>query len=141
MLIGWREWAALPQLGIEQMKVKIDTGARSSALHAWNIEPFKHRGALWLRFEVHPLQHNNRFSRPCTAPVHDLRRIKSSNGEIQDRYVVRLDICLGPKMWPIDISLTDRDEMGFRMLLGRSAIRNRCLVNPGRSFIVGPPSR
>jgi len=134
--IGWREFASLPLLGIDNIKVKVDTGARSSALHAWHIEPFERDGADWVRFELHPLQRNNRIVIKCEAPVFDIRSVKNTSGRSEKRYVIQSQIMLGETSWPIAITLTNRDEMGFRMLLGRTAIRKRYLVDPGRSYLI-----
>lgn len=134
-VIGWREWIALPGLNIDRIKAKIDTGARTSALHAYKIKPFRRRGRRFVRFFVHPVQHHRLPEIECEAPVVDERLVTSSNGQQQHRYVVETVIRIGEAEWPIEITLTNRDEMGFRMLLGRQAIRNWLLVDPGRSFV------
>jgi hypothetical protein len=137
--IGWREWIALPSLGIDAIKVKIDTGARSSSLHAFDIETFDRDGAAWVRFVVHPLQRNVATTVQAEAPVLDFRHIRSSSGHITHRPVIRAEIRLDDRQWPIDLTLAPRDEMGFRMLLGREAVRGKFVVDPGRSYVVSQP--
>lgn len=139
-VIGWREWVGLPGLGIEQIKAKIDTGARTSAIHAFDIREFSERGAPHIVFNLHPEQRRRRPAIECRAPVHDQRLVTSSTGHRQERYVIRVHIRVGAMTWPIELTLADRDSMGFRMLLGRQALRSRFLINPGRSFLAGPPS-
>jgi hypothetical protein len=137
--VGWREWIALPALGIDAIKVKIDTGARSSSLHAFDIETFDRDGAPWVRFVVHPLQRVVNTTVHCEAPVLDFRHVRSSTGHITHRPVIRAEISLDNRSWPIDLTLAPRDEMGFRMLLGREAVRGKFVVDPGRSYAVSQP--
>ncbi len=136
-LIGWREWVALPQLGISRIKVKVDTGARSSALHAYEIKSFKRSGKAMVRFKVHPLQNNSSKLVTVEAELIDERSVRSSIGKAQLRPVIRTPIILAGKLWPIELTLTNRDAMGFRMLLGRQAVRKRFLIDPGHSFVQG----
>lgn len=138
-LIGWREWVGLPALGVQAIKAKIDTGARTSALHAWNIVEHQDGDGHWVSFELHPLQRNNAVVVPCTAPVVDRREIRSSSGHAEHRIVIRTRLQLGEGSWPVDISLTNRDEMGFRLLLGRASLRRRVRIDPGRSFLIPRP--
>ena len=133
-VVGWREWAALPELGVERIKVKIDTGARTSALHAYRIKPFRRNGTRLARFYLHPVQHRRRPEVLCEAPIVDERVVTSSNGTEEHRYVIRTPLKIGEMEWPIEVTLTNRDEMGFRMLLGRQALRKRLIVDPGTSF-------
>jgi hypothetical protein len=133
--IGWREWLELPELGIKRVKAKVDTGARSSALHAENIELFESRGRIGVRFTVLPLQRSRLKAVACQAPLHDERYVKSSNGSRELRPVIRTQVSWGGQLWEIDMTLTSRDLMGFRMLLGREAIRRRYLVDTGRSYL------
>ncbi len=133
-VVGWREWVALPDLGIEAIKAKIDTGARTSALHAFRIKRFRRGGERFLRFYVHPIQRRKSPEVLCEAPLIDERVVISSNGEQEHRYVVRTQLRVGKDEWPIEITLTNRDEMSFRMLLGRQALRPHIVVDPGRSF-------
>jgi hypothetical protein len=132
--IGWREWLALPELGIRRIKAKVDTGARSSALHAYDMEYFTDRGGRWVRFKVHPVQRNSRIVRACQAQVVDMRNVTSSGGHTTLRPVIITDVELQEQRWKVEITLIARDEMGFRMLLGRQAVRDHFLVDPGRSF-------
>lgn len=134
-IIGWREWLTLPELDIQHIKAKIDTGARTSALHAFSLQPFKEGNKDKIRFDIHPYQHNVTEVVSCVADIIDKRWISDSGGHREERYVIRTPIFLAGKTWPIEITLTERDTMLFRMLLGRSAIRKRFIVNPARSFI------
>ena len=134
-VVGWREWLSLPELGIDKIKAKVDTGARTSALHAFALRPFKEGGKDRISFDMHPLQHNTTTVLTCTADVIDLRWVSDSGGHREERYVIRTPVVIGGETWPIEITLTERDTMLFRMLLGRSAIRQRFWVNPARSFI------
>jgi len=135
IVVGWREWVCLPELGNVRVKAKIDTGARTSAIHAWRLQPFEKDGASWVRFELHPNQDDNKTRIVCEAPVHDSRLVKSSNGHEQRRYVIRTPLRMGLHIWPIELTLTRRDEMGFRMLVGRTALKPGALVNPSKSFL------
>lgn len=139
-LIGWREWVGLPELRVDAIKAKIDTGARTSAIHAWRIAVHEEKDGQWATFELHPEQRNNKFVIPCRAKVHGTRRIRSSNGQVETRIIVRTTLQLGEDSWPMDLSLTNRDAMGFRMLLGRAALRRHVRINPGRSFLIPRPN-
>ncbi len=134
-MIGWREWIALPELGIQRIKAKIDTGARTSALHAFALRPFKDGNRDRIAFDLHPIQNNDETIVSCTADIIDKRWVTDSGGHREERYVIYTPIFLGDKTWHIEVTLTERDTMLFRMLLGRSAIRKRFIVNPGRSFL------
>lgn len=133
-VIGWREWVALPELGVDRIKAKIDTGARTSAIHAFGIKPFERDGVHYVRFSLHPVQHHRNPVVDCEARVVDERIVTSSNGKQEHRYVIETTVRLGEEVWPIEMTLTNRDEMGFRMLLGRAAVRRRFVVDPGGSF-------
>ncbi len=135
--IGWREWVALPDLNLPAIKTKVDTGARTSALHAFLIEPYTSAGIEMLRFLIHPIQRNREFHVECHAPVFDFREVTDSGGHREMRYVIRSKIMLGSTAWPIELSLTSRDTMRFRMLLGRRAMENRFVVDPGASYVNG----
>ncbi|MFZ5610075.1 MAG: ATP-dependent zinc protease [Pseudomonadota bacterium] len=139
-LIGWREWVALPDLGVGAIKAKVDTGARTSALHAWKVERFIRKGQPWVRFDVHPVQRDNKQSMRCEAPLLGTRVVRNSGGGAQERLVIRTALQIGGRSWPIDVTLTSRDQMGFRMLLGRTAVRGRFVVDPKRSFLLSPQS-
>lgn len=134
-IIGWREWVALPELGIDRIKAKVDTGARTSALHAFALHPYKEGNKDKIRFDIHPIQHNVSEVITCIADITDKRWVSDSGGHREERYVVSTPIVLADQTWLIEITLTERDSMLFRMLLGRSAIRKRFTVNPARSFI------
>lgn len=137
-IIGWREIVSLPELGIEKIKAKIDTGARSSALHAYDIECYRAKnGKLRTKFIVHPLQKNNKCIIQCHADVIDQRFIKSSSGQKELRTTILTNLKVGEAIWPIELTLTNRDNMGFRLLIGRTALRRRFLVDPQRSFFFG----
>lgn len=133
--IGWREWVTLPDLGVTLVKAKIDTGARSSALHAFDVEVRRRGNAQHVFFSVHPLQRDDRSIVRCSAPLADERWVTSSNGKREMRPVIRTRVGIVDAILDIELTLTSRDEMGFRMLLGREAIRGRYLVDPGRSFL------
>lgn len=136
-MIGWREWIALPEFGVAALKAKVDTGAQSSALHAFGLRvEHNEEDEAVAHFEIHPAQRDTNGAVKVSAPIIGWRRVRSSNGEVENRPVIRTNVVIGEIGWAADITLTNRDEMGFRMLLGRSAIRRRFLVDPGRSFLV-----
>ena len=135
-LIGWREWAALPDVGIPWIKAKIDTGARSSSLHAQHIHEFERDGAPWVRFDVRPWQGAHELV-PVELPVFDRRDVRSSSGHAQSRLVVLLDLVLVGKRVTAEVTLSNRSEMGFRMLIGREALRQGFMIDPARSFLGG----
>jgi hypothetical protein len=134
-IIGWREWVKLPDLGVARIKAKIDTGARTSALHAFRITPFSKYGAAYVRFVLHPLQRRKTPEISCVALVIDQRHVTDSGGRMEERYVIRTTLQLGKSLWPVELTLTNRDQMGFRLLIGRQAVRRRYLVDPSRSFV------
>ncbi|WP_439594051.1 ATP-dependent zinc protease family protein [Microbacterium sp.] len=136
-LVGWREWVSLPEANIEWMKAKLDTGARSSALHAVDIEEFERDGEVWVRCGVRPWQHSVRDGTILELPVHDVRRIRSSSGHSQRRYVVLMRIGLPGREVTTEVTLTNRDKMGFRILIGRQALRQGFVVDSRRSFVAG----
>ena len=136
-LAGWREWVQLPEIGVPWIKAKLDTGARSSALHAFDINPFDRDGAEWVRFTVRPWQESVDDEVVVELPVHDRRKVRSSSGHVQKRYVVLLTMVLMGREVVAEVSLSNRDQMGFRMLIGRQALREGFAVAPGRSFLGG----
>ena len=139
-VIGWREWLQLPDLGIECIKAKIDTGARTSALHAFDLERIEIEDRPWVKFLIHPIQRDVETTVEVTVPLVGERWVKPSTGEPSLRPVIRTRMVLDGRRWPIEITLVNRDVMGFRMLLGRRAIRRRFVVDPARGFLTGEPS-
>ena len=137
LLIGWREWLALPELGLPAIKAKIDTGARTSALHAFQIQVFTENQREMLRFFLHPLQKHSEPVVECVAPVKDRRLVSDSGGHREWRYVIETPCHLADRIWPIEITLTSREDMLFRMLLGRSAMQGQVLLDPSRSYLTG----
>lgn len=136
-IIGSEEWCELPLLGIPAIKVRVDSGAKSSALHAFNIQTFRKDGQLWVRFEVHPIQNNRSTVIQCEALVVDRREVKSSIGISEKRYLIKTQLSLGPNTWEIEVSLSNRNSMGYRMLLGREAMMGRLIVDPEEQFVFG----
>ncbi len=140
-VIGWREWVALPVLGVHNIKAKVDTGARSSTLHAFNVERFERHGLTMVRFQAHPMQRNDDYIVAAEAPLLDDRLVRNSGGQSELRPVIETSVQMGNRLWAIELTLTNRDEMGFRMLLGRQAVRRRYLVDPGRSYLQPLPDQ
>lgn len=132
MIIGWQEWVSLPNLYLPIIKAKIDTGAKTSSLHADNIKHFTKDGIKYVRFEVHPIQGNKEIVRVCEAPLLDKRKVKSSSGHKEHRPIILTTLKLGVHEWPIQLNLTNRDYMGFRMLLGREAMGSAMIDPNGR---------
>lgn len=136
-VIGWREWVSLPDLAIAHIKAKVDTGAKTSALHAFYVRPFERDGMPWVRFGVHPLQSSLEEVIECEAPVKDVRRVTDSGGHAELRPVIETTLVLQGETRLIELTLTDRENMMFRMLLGRSALKRRFVVDSGKSFLLG----
>jgi ribosomal protein S6--L-glutamate ligase len=133
-ILGWEEWVALPELGLPAVKAKVDTGARTSALHAFSVEPFGSGRLAKVRFGVHPIPRRADIEIVCTARLVDRRIVTSSNGERETRYVISTPIRIGDREWAIEVTLTNRNAMSYRMLLGRQAIADGVLVDPATSF-------
>jgi len=141
LTLGWREWVGLPDLGIAQIKAKVDTGARTSALHAFEVRPYSEDGRDRVEFKLHPRQRDSETVVVCRADVTDQRTVSDSGGHKEQRYVIRSMLSLGAHSWPIEITLTARDDMMFRMLLGRTAMNGHALVDPARSYVTGKKKR
>lgn len=139
-IVGSKEWCSLPQLDIAAVKARVDSGAKTSSIHAYNIEPFTRDSAQWVRFDLHPLQKSRRATIRCEAPVIDRRTIRSSNGTSEKRFVIQTPMTINGETWDIELTLTNRDAMGYRMLLGREAISGRILVDSEEEFLFGEVS-
>ncbi len=137
LCVGWREWVALPDIGVARVKAKVDTGALTSALHAFDIRRFRRGNQRVVKFKVHPLQRSTGRMIQVVAPLLDRRRVKSSSGHETLRAVIRTQVLILGRLWEIDLSLVSRLDMGFRLLLGREALRGRFVVDPARSFVGG----
>ena len=140
-VVGWREWVALPQAGVDWVKAKIDTGARSSSIHAFDLESFEKDGQEWVRFSIHPWQKSDEDHVELSLPVLDRREVRSSNGQTAQRYAVALDVTLAGQTITTEMTLSNRDEMGFRMLIGREALERGFLVDSAISYAGGKPRR
>ena len=141
VVVGWREWVALPQAGVPWVKAKIDTGARSSAIHAFDLEVDVVDGVDWVRFSIHPWQRSDDDVAELRLPVLDRREVRSSNGQIEERYAVALDVTLVGRTITTVMTLSNRDEMGFRLLIGREALERGFLVDAAQSYVGGRPRR
>ncbi len=140
-IIGWREWVRLPELGIKRIKAKIDTGAKSSSLHAYDIEVREIEGVQFVSFKIHPAQQRITLIVEAQSKVHEFRSVRSSNGQTTTRPVIRTAVEIFGKPYEIDVTLFDRTKMGFRMLIGREAMRDRFMVDPRISYCGGVPSK
>lgn len=138
-IAGWREWVALPELNITHIKAKMDTGARTSCIHAFRVEEFDKQGERWVRFWVHPNQQDTQTEVVCEARVVDVRRVTDSGGHREMRYVIATQVAFGSQRWEAEITLTNRDNMKFRMLIGRTAMKDRIIINPAVSYQLGQP--
>jgi len=137
IILGCEEWCSFPGLGVPAIKARVDSGAKTSSMHAFNINKFRRDGESWISFEVHPLQNDRRTVIRCERPVLDKRKVKSSSGVSETRYVIGATIKVGSDAWDIELTLANRDSMGYRMLLGREAMSGRVLVDPALSFCLG----
>jgi len=135
--VGWREWAALPDLGIPAIKAKLDTGARTSALHVSHVRWHDVDGKDWVEFDAHPIQHDETVTHRCWARAVDRRWVTNPGGRREKRFVIKTRIEVGGRTWPIELSLTNRDDMGFRLLLGRGAMQRRVVLDPNLSYHTG----
>lgn len=140
VILGSEEWCSFPELGIPTIKARVDSGAKTSALHAINIAPFIKNESNWVRFDINPIQNNLKTVIHCEAPLVDKRIVKSSSGFREQRYVIQTNLQIGDAKWPIEMTLTNRDSMGFRMLLGREAMSGRVLVDPEQKYLLGQPT-
>jgi hypothetical protein len=140
LVLGWREWLALPDIGLALIKAKVDTGARTSTLHAFYVDPFRRDGTTHVRFGVHPLRGRTDVVVHGEAAVIDRRQVSDSGGHREQRFVILARVALGGRDWPIELTLSNRETMLFRMLLGRTALAGRALVDPDRSFLLGRES-
>ncbi|KRF00989.1 hypothetical protein ASG88_09235 [Nocardioides sp. Soil777] len=141
IVAGWREWVTLPDAGVEWIKAKLDTGARSSSIHAFGVEEFSRDGQAWVRFSIRPWQRSEEDTVEHECPVHDRRLVRSSSGHSEERYVVLMAVRLVDRTVTAEVTLSSRDEMGFRMLVGREALRQGFLVDSHRSYVGGRPRR
>lgn len=141
MMIGWREWVRLPELGLPWLKAKVDTGARTSCLHAFSVEPYDKDGEKWIRFGIHPHQDDTKTEVYCESKIVDQRFVTDSGGHQEKRFVISTLIKMGNQQWPIEITLTNRDNMRFRMLLGRTAMQRNVTIDPDASFLLGKPPK
>ena len=141
LMLGWREWVGLPELGLPEIKAKVDTGARTSTLHAFELDTFTQGGKPRVRFKMHPVQKNSQVVVNCVADVIDERLVTDSGGHREQRLIIRTPLTIGPWSWPIEMTLTARDNMMFRMLLGRTAIKGIATVDPSRSYTTGKRKR
>lgn len=139
-ILGWREWVSLPEIGIDRIKAKIDTGARTSALHAFDVELIEDGGKKIVKFSIHPNQRDLDTVIQCQAPLLDEREVRDSGGHSEMRYVIETDIAIGSSVHTAEITLTNRDSMGFRMLIGRTTMQGIYLVDPGKSYLKGKKS-
>lgn len=137
IVIGKEEWCALPELGLPSIKARVDSGAKTSSLHAFNIHSFEEDGKKYVHFDIHPIQNNRKIVQSCRGMVVDRRDVKSSSGEKEKRHVIKTPITLGEETWDIEVTLTNRDSMGYRMLIGREAMKERVLIDPDSSFCLG----
>lgn len=139
-IIGWREWLSLPELGIPSIRAKIDTGARTSALHAFKIEPFEKNGEAWVRFYLHPYKKRRDYVVMCESAIVEQRNVTDSGGHKEQRYVIATQLNMGEHLLSVELSLTNRASMRYLMLLGRTALRDaHLIVDSAHSYLLGKP--
>ena len=141
LIVGWKEWIELPELGVHGIKAKIDTGAATSSVHAYDIKYVRHNGEMYVKYCLHPIQKSKKISIPCLSKLIDERKVRSSSGQMELRPVVRTILKISNFQWEIDLNLTNRDSMGMRMLIGREALETKALVNPAHKFLLGKKSK
>lgn len=141
MVIGWHEWCALPKLHLPAIKAKIDTGAKTSALHAFEIKPYKKQSETYVKFLIHPIQGDDETVVQCRAKVVDIRSVMSSNGHKEKRYVISTPLVMGGERWDIEVTLSNRDPLTYRMLLGREALERHVIIDPHRINCLGKMSK
>ena len=141
LTLGWREWVGLPELGLESIKAKVDTGARTSTLHAFELRTFSEPGKDRVEFKIHPVQRDQETVVTCVADIVDERLVTDSGGHKEQRLIIMTPLTIGRWSWPIEVTLTSRDNMMFRMLLGRTAISGIAMVDPSRSYTTGKKPR
>ena len=141
IVAGWREWVSLPDADVPWLKAKLDTGARTSSVHAFDLTELERDGRAWVRFSLHPWQRSTDDAVVVECPIHDRRSVRSSSGHTEERLVVLMDLTLVGRRITCEMTLSRRDEMGFRMLIGREALRQGFLVDPARSYLGGRPKR
>jgi hypothetical protein len=139
MTLGWREWVSLPDLGLPHIKAKVDTGARTSAIHAFALNTYEKDGQERVEFRMHPNQKDTETVVVCDAAVIDKRVVTDSGGHKEERLVIETTLQIGRHSWSVEATLTARDNMLFRMLIGRTAMKGRAVVDPARSYVVGSP--
>jgi hypothetical protein len=137
LTIGWKEWVSLPDLKIPAIKAKVDTGARTSALHAMQITPFTRSSTHWVRYVVRPLRRHPEIEIQCESELLDQREVKNSGGQVESRYFIETTIVLGGANWSVALSLTSRDDMLFPMLLGRTTLNDKVIIHPGEKYLTG----
>lgn len=140
IIVGWKEWVSMPDIMLAAVKAKIDSGAATSSLHAFNIKYVTIKGIRHVRYNLHPLQKSKKYSRSCLSVLHDMRLVKSSNGISKKRPVIKTLLNIANFSWEIELNLTNRDTMGMRMLLGREALSGKILINSGHKFLHGKVS-
>jgi len=136
LIVGSLETCALPDLGITDLQVRVDTGAKTSSLHVDNVKKFTKEGKTWVKFDIHPDVYNVETVTHCESALHDIRSIKSSNGNSEKRFVIKTPLKMGDRSWSIEVTLTNRADMTYLMLLGREGMKDHILVDPSKTFML-----